>query len=197
MDGKQPCSILHWELFAVNALKRRIWWMPAISKADGSTLVQCQAICYTTGSADSQLELPFSVDKLIALCILVGSLSCTFTAACDSRCLLAFAAACLIVSCLALVVLVYWKDCSMMRAASGAVIFFDTSCCDVASVDGFVRPPGRTDNAISSWVTSLKAFWPVREVRNFCLLPPVVVQTHHQCWEWFLRCTSICSVDHA
>ena len=60
----------------------------------------------------------------------------------------------------------------MMRAVSGAVIFTDASCCDGVviftdasccdgvSADGFVipRPCSHTSNAISSRVTSLKAF---------------------------------------
>ena len=60
-------------------------------------------------------------------------------------------------------------DCSTMRTVSGTVIFLDASWC---VVDGLVipRPPSRTGNAKSSRVTSLKAFWPVREVRNFRLI---------------------------
>ena len=64
----------------------------------------------------------------------------------------------------------YWWDCSMMRVVNGAVIFCDASWCATALADGLgiLRPPSCTGNAMSSWVLSLKVFWPVGEARNFC-----------------------------
>ena len=72
----------------------------------------------------------------------------------------------------ALVVLEYSWDCFIMRAVSGAAIIMEDSYCEDASVDGLVipRPPSHTGKAISSLVTSLKEYRPVRDVRNFCLI---------------------------
>ena len=105
--------------------------------------------CSVIGSVDSQLELPFWDDRFIALCILVISLSFKSAATCDCWCFLSFADSCLIRSCSAFMVLVYWWDCSTMRALSEAVIFFDASWCAVVSADGLVipRPPRHSGNA--------------------------------------------------
>ena len=83
-------------------------------------------------------------------------------------------------------VLEYWWDWSTMRTVSGAMIFIDGSWCVGASDTGFVipRPPSRTGKAISSRVTSLKASWPAKDVRDFIWLLPRVVRVGHRCWGW-------------
>ena len=60
----------------------------------------------------------------------------------------------------------------MMRAVSGTVILLDALWCTVVVVDGLViqRPPSRSGKAMSSQITLLNAFLPVREMRNFCLI---------------------------
>ena len=120
----------------------------------------CVVRSHVHQSVDSQLELPFSVDRLIAFCILIGRLSFNSVATCDCWCVLAFAVTCLIQSCSTFVVLGYWWDCSTMRAVSGAVILFDASWCATSLADGLgiPRPPNCTGNAMSSQVLSLKAF---------------------------------------
>ena len=119
---------------------------------------------------DSQLEAPFSLETLRALCKLVGSLPISSDALCASCYRRIVRASDLAFLCKPLISVGQVSACCRIRAASGAVTSCDVLCWWAVCVVGFVmpRPPRRTGKAMSSRSASLKAFWPVREGRKRC-----------------------------
>ena len=89
MEGKPPWGQLK-ACSTVNCLPQEHWrgrfegYQPYLRQRASRKALLCNAKpCSEIGSVDSRLEPPFSVDKFIALCMVLGSLSFSSAAACD------------------------------------------------------------------------------------------------------------------
>ena len=117
-------------------------------------------LCSAIGRVDSQLEEPFSLAAVRALCMAFRSLSANSDAVCVSSCRRVFRTSVLAFCCKLLTSVEQVGDCCRIRTVRGAVTIVDVLYWWAVWVVGLVipRPPMLTGRAMSSCSASLNAF---------------------------------------